>query len=278
MTASAPSTPLQLIALPARADNYVWVLHNGREAVVCDPAEADGAVAALQRGQLALAAILITHHHHDHIGGVEALYRQCGTAATQVYLPAADGLSGNTFAAIAPQALRPCRQGDTLQLLGLRLDVLDVPGHTAGHIAFYADVQPGLDVPFVLCGDALFSAGCGRVFEGTPAQMHHSLQKLAALPDATRVCCGHEYTLSNLRFAQAVEPDNAAIAQHIRRCEALRAQQQPTLPSRLQQEKTINPFLRVHVPAVQAAVAARGSGASGPAEVFAALRAWKDHF
>ena len=129
---------MQLCALPALADNYIWVLHNGREAIVCDPAEAEVVISALQRWQLALAAILITHHHDDHIGGVNELYRQCGTPATQVYLPAADGLSPQAFPAISPQALRPCRQGDSVQLPGLRLEVLDVPGHTAGHIAFYA--------------------------------------------------------------------------------------------------------------------------------------------
>ena len=269
---------MQLCALPALADNYIWVLHNGREAIVCDPAEAEVVISALQRWQLALAAILITHHHDDHIGGVNELYRQCGTPATQVYLPAADGLSPQAFPAISPQALRPCRQGDSVQLPGLRLEVLDVPGHTAGHIAFYAAAQPGLPEPLVLCGDSLFSAGCGRMFEGTPAQMHASLQKLAALHDSTRICCAHEYTVSNLRFAQAVEPDNAAITLHAKHCEALRQQQQPTLPSSLQQEKAINPFLRVHEPAVQAAVAARNPSVSGPIEVFAALRAWKDHF
>ncbi|MDO4770109.1 MAG: hydroxyacylglutathione hydrolase [Brachymonas sp.] len=266
------------MALPALADNYIWVLHDGRAAVVCDPAEAKVAVSALQQQGLALQGIWVTHHHADHIGGVDALYRQCGTPATQVYLPAADGLADELFPSVPAQALRRCREGDALQALGLAFQVLDVPGHTAGHIAFYALAQPGLDAPILLCGDTLFSAGCGRLFEGTPAQMFASLQKLAALPDNTRVCCAHEYTVANLRFAQAVEPGNEAIQQHARQCQALRAQDLPTLPSSLLLEKAINPFLRVHEPAVQAAVAAHDSSASSPLEVFTALRAWKDRF
>ena len=269
---------VQLLALPSLTDNYIWLLHNGTEALVCDPGEAQVVAAVLQAQGLKLAAIAITHHHADHTAGLGSLYRQWATPDTRIYLPATELLDEAALAGIAPAAMRRCREGDALQMLGLTFQVLDVPGHTAGHIAFYAAAQPGLDAPVLLCGDALFSAGCGRIFEGTPAQMHSSLQKLAALPDATRVCCAHEYTVSNLRFAQAVEPANALIRQYAAHCEAQRAQQQPTLPSTLQQEKAINPFLRVREPAVQAAAAAHDPSASGPAEVFAALRAWKDRF
>ncbi|MDO4795147.1 MAG: hydroxyacylglutathione hydrolase [Brachymonas sp.] len=272
---------MQLLALPSLSDNYIWLLHDGRQALVCDPGEAQPAAAALQARGLELAAILITHHHADHTGGVADLYRQCANSATCVYLPAADGLAGETLAGIPARALRRCQEGRSVQALGLRFDVLDVPGHTAGHIAFYAPAQSGLEEPVLLCGDTLFSAGCGRLFEGTPAQMFSSLQKLAALPGNTRVCCAHEYTQANLRFAQAVEPGNAAIAQYALQCEALRAQHRPTLPSSLQREKAINPFLRAHEPAVQAAVAAHessGGSPSSPLEVFTALRAWKDRF
>ena len=269
---------MQLTALPAMADNYIWMLHNGSEAVVCDPGEAEPAIDALQRQGLALAAILVTHRHADHVGGVNTLYRQCGNPDTQVYLPAADGLADSTFSVVPARALHRCSQGHALQVLGLQMTVLDVPGHTAGHIAYFAERQSVLEQPFVLCGDTLFSAGCGRIFEGTSAQMYASLQKLAALPGETRVCCGHEYTLSNLGFARAVEPGNAEIELHMKRCEALRAKNRPTLPSTLQQEKAINPFLRVHEPAVRASALAHDPSASGPVEVFATLRAWIDHF
>lgn len=278
---SAPSA-VQLLALPSLSDNYIWLLHDGRRAVVCDPGEAAPAAAVLQAQGLELAAILITHHHADHVGGVADLYRQCGSAHTRVYLPAADGVADEALAGIPAEAVQRCQEGNSLQALCLKFQVLDVPGHTAGHIAFHVPVQPGLDAPVLLCGDTLFSAGCGRLFEGTPAQMFASLQKLAALPDNTRVCCAHEYTVVNLRFAQAVEPGNTAIQQHARHCQTLRAQNLPTVPTSLLQEKAINPFLRAHEAAVQAAVAAHdaacSSSASSPLEVFTALRAWKDRF
>jgi hydroxyacylglutathione hydrolase len=154
--------------------------------------------------------------------------------------------------------------------------VLAVPGHTAGHLAYYG--QPPEQAPIVFCGDTLFCAGCGRLFEGTPAQMLASLDALAELPDATQVCCAHEYTLSNLRFAAAVEPDNAAIAQHAARCQAQRAQGVPTLPSTLALERQINPFLRTRQAPVIAAARARGADSSDPVAVLAALREWKNTF
>jgi hydroxyacylglutathione hydrolase len=175
-----------------------------------------------------------------------------------------------------PEPLRRMDDGDTLELLGLRFTVLNVPGHTAGHIAWYSPDVAGQ--PLLFCGDTLFSGGCGRLFEGTPAQMLASLDRLAALPGNTRVCCAHEYTLSNLRFARAVEPDNAPLQQYSQQCEALRARQQPTLPSTIAVERDINPFLRSRQPGVARAVQARAPTARDEVAVFAALREWKNQF
>ena len=196
---------------------------------------------------------------------------QASGGAAIVYGPAREPI---------PQPFVPVQQDDLVQVptLDLSLRVLDIPGHTAGHVAYYA--TPAGQAPLLFCGDTLFSGGCGRVFEGTPAQMLASLQALAALPPETRICCAHEYTLSNLKFARAVEPDNAALLHHSALCEALRAQQQPTLPSTIALERQINPFLRTHVAAV--IEAARGFDPSiDPTDavaVFAALREWKNNF
>jgi hydroxyacylglutathione hydrolase len=255
-----------LVALPAFVDNYVWMLHDGQDAVVVDPGDAGPVHAALEELGLALRGILVTHHHRDHTGGIDALRPRL---QGPVYGPAREPI---------PAPYTPLRDGDRIKVLGLAFDVLEVPGHTAGHIA-YAQAD-GTTEPLLFCGDTLFSAGCGRLFEGTPAQMHASLQRLAALPVDTQVCCTHEYTLSNLRFAESVEPDNAQIAAHRARCEALRAQGRPTLPSTLALERAINPFLRCGEPHV-AASASRRAPATDPADpvaVLAALRAWKNTF
>ena len=183
---------MNLLPLPAFADNYIWMLHNAQQAVVVDPGDPQPVLEALQSMGLSLQAILVTHHHADHVGGVGVLRERTGA---RVYGPAGEDI---------PQPCTGLTQGDTVQVLGLTLEVLDVPGHTAGHIAYYgAQVNDG-DEPLLFCGDTLFSGGCGRLFEGTPAQMHTSLNQLSALPDNTRVCCAHEYTLSNLKFALAV--------------------------------------------------------------------------
>jgi hydroxyacylglutathione hydrolase len=174
-----------------------------------------------------------------------------------------------------PEPFVAVRGGDRIDVLGHAFDVIDVPGHTAGHVAF---VEVGVEAPILFCGDTLFSAGCGRLFEGTPAQMHDSLSRLAALPGATRVCCTHEYTLSNLRFAAAVEPGNADVADHARHCSALREQGQPTLPSSIALERRINPFLRCGQPAVAHAARARGAASNDPVAVLAALREWKNNY
>ena len=254
---------MTLLPLPAFDDNYIWMLHDGRQALVVDPGDEQPVLQALQAQDLQLKAILVTHHHADHVGGVAAL--RAATGAT-VYGPA-----GETM----PEPLQRFADGDTLDLLGLLFTVLDVPGHTAGHIAWYTSDCEGQ--PLLFCGDTLFSGGCGRLFEGTPAQMLASLDKLAALPGNTRVCCAHEYTLSNLRFARAVEPDNTALQDYSRQCEALRARQLPTLPSTIAVERDINPFLRSRQPAVARAMQARAAAADD-VSVFATLREWKNQF
>lgn len=259
---------LELTPLPAFEDNYLWLLVRGREAVVVDPGEAAPVQRALEDRGLRLVGILVTHHHGDHVGGVEALHP---LLHGPVWGPAGERIPGPVVGV---------REGDVVPVLGLELQVFDVPGHTAGHVAYH---WPGdaTQAPVLFCGDTLFSAGCGRLFEGTAAQMHASLAKLAALPGGTRVCCAHEYTLSNLRFAQAVEPDNADIAHHREHCEALRREGRPTLPSKIEVERRINPFLRCGVPAVARAAHDHDAAlaADAPAaDVLAVLREWKNRF
>ena len=244
------------------------MLHDDKVAVVVDPGAPEPVWQALDRLGITLQAILVTHHHGDHVGGVSALRE---TSGAQVYGPAREHI---------PAPFVPVQQSSVIDLpaLHMSLRVLDIPGHTAGHVAYYA--QPAGQAPLLFCGDTLFSGGCGRVFEGTPAQMQASLQALAALPPETRICCAHEYTLANLKFARAVEPGNAALLHHSAQCEQLRAQQQPTLPSTLGLELQINPFLRPHVAAV--IEAARHCDPSiDPTDavaVFTALREWKNKF
>ncbi|WP_077034994.1 hydroxyacylglutathione hydrolase [Pelomonas sp. KK5] len=257
---------MDLIAVAAFTDNYIWMLHDGGDAIVVDPGDAAPVIEALDRLRLRLAGILVTHHHGDHVGGIEGLRSRL---QGPVHGPAREAI---------PQPFVPHAHGETLDLLALRFSVIDVPGHTAGHIAYYAE-PPG-QAPLLFCGDTLFSGGCGRLFEGTPAQMHTSLQALAALPGNTRVCCAHEYTLSNLRFAQAVEPANAELQRYRDWCEARRASHQPTLPSSIALERQINPFLRCSEPAVQAAAHAQEPtlAANDPVAVLGRLRQWKNEF
>ncbi|WP_399677958.1 hydroxyacylglutathione hydrolase [Xenophilus sp.] len=259
---------MTLVPLPAFADNYIWMLQVGAHAIVVDPGDAKPVFDALaSRPDLRLAAILVTHHHADHTGGVDALREATGAA---VYGPAHERI---------PQPFTPLAQGDVAEVLGLRFEVIDVPGHTAGHIAYHLPATNS-QAPLLFCGDTLFSGGCGRLFEGTPQQMLHSLDALAALPGSTRVCCAHEYTLSNLRFARAVEPGNGALADYAARCETLRERGQPTLPAELSTERLINPFLRSREPTVSAAVQrhAHLSADADEVAVFAALRQWKNDF
>jgi hydroxyacylglutathione hydrolase len=259
---------LELTPLPAFEDNYLWLLVRGRDAVVVDPGDAAPVQRVLEDRGLRLVGILVTHHHGDHVGGVDALRP---LLHGPVWAPAGERIAGPVVG---------MREGDVVSVLGIDLQVIDVPGHTAGHVAYF---WPGdaTQAPLLFCGDTLFSAGCGRLFEGTAAQMHASLAKLAALPGRTRVCCAHEYTLSNLRFAQAVEPDNADVAHHREHCEALRREGRPTLPSTIEVERRINPFLRCSVPAVARAAHDHDAAltADAPAaDVLAVLREWKNRF
>jgi hydroxyacylglutathione hydrolase len=256
-----------LTVTPVRAftDNYLWLIQGlsdpSRTAVV-DPGDADAVLAALQQSGRTLAAILVTHHHGDHVGGVAELVRRTGA---RVFAPARER---------APAECTAVSGGDTVELpdLGLTFEVLDVPGHTAGHVAYFGHGA-------VFCGDALFSVGCGRLFEGTAEQMLASLDALAALPEDTRVFCAHEYTLANLRFALTVDPDNADLRAWQEAAEALRDRDLPTVPTTIGLERKVNPFLRSRSPAVKHAAEAHAHAVLGsPLAVFAEIRRWKDGF
>jgi hydroxyacylglutathione hydrolase len=257
---------MQLTPLPAFADNYIWLLQHQQQVLAVDPGDGQAVLQWLtNKPGLQLDAILVTHHHADHTGGLADLVHATGA---HVYGPALERL---------PVPHTPVSEGDALAWGPLHWQVLDLPGHTAGHVAYWG--QPQAQAPILFCGDTLFSGGCGRLFEGTAAQMLQSLDKLARLAVDTRVCCAHEYTLSNLRFAQAVEPDNARLAAYTLACQTLRAQGTPTLPALLGQELQINPFLRSRQDAVRAAAARHaGTAAKDDAEAFAQLREWKNQF
>lgn len=229
-----------------------------------DPGDARPVLDYLQTHALQLAGILITHHHADHTGGVDQLREKTGAP---VFGPTREKM---------PEPLHRVAEGESVHLMGLDFRVLDVPGHTAGHIAYVCDAVDG--APLLFCGDTLFSGGCGRLFEGTAAQMLDSLKQLASLPDDTRVCCTHEYTLSNLKFARVVDPDNAALERYQQACLALRAAGQPTLPSGIGLERAINPFLRSETAAVIAAVTRFDTEGVRSDGVFATLRHWKNQF
>lgn len=240
------------------------MLHDGERALVVDPGDAQPVLQALARDTLQLAGILVTHHHADHTGGVNALREATGAL---VYGPAKERM---------PEPLRRLSGGDTLSLLGLTFSVLDMPGHTAGHIAYFCSKVNAQALVF--CGDTLFSGGCGRLFEGTATQLQASLEHLAALPDETLVCCTHEYTLSNLKFARELEPNNTNLRQYQIECQALRAQGLPTLPSTILLEKNINPFLRCDQPSIQASATRFDTLAVQRDGVFATLRQWKNTY
>ena len=256
---------MKLVALPAFTDNYIWMLHDGAQALVVDPGDSAPVLAALDASKLRLSGILVTHHHADHIGGLAALRPRL---QGPVWGPATETI---------PQPCRPMRGGEQFDWAGLPFSVIDVPGHTAGHIAYF-NAGTGKQAPLLFCGDTLFSGGCGRLFEGTAAQMANSLAALAALPSATRVCCAHEYTVANLRFASAVEPDNRDLQRYRADCERLREQGLPTLPSTIGLERRINPFLRCAEPAVIASAHRRNAEADDPVAVLATLRTWKNMF
>ena len=245
--------------IPAFKDNYIWLLTRGRRAVVVDPGDAAPVAAQLAANGLHLEAILVTHHHADHQGGVRELAARWHPT---VYAPASESITGRTH---------PLSGGERISILDCPLEVLAVPGHTLGHLAYVASGM-------LFCGDTLFGAGCGRLFEGTPAQMAASLARLAELPDDTAVYCAHEYTTLNLSFARAVEPDNPALAARLARVAAQRAAGLPSVPSTLAEEKATNPFLRCSEPAVVAAALAHGAVDRSPTAVFAAIRGWRNTF
>lgn len=262
----AAVTALRIVTVPAFDDNYLWLIHDGVNAAVVDPGDAAVIEAALRAHHLTLTAILLTHHHGDHIGGVPALLQD---RAIPVFGPRHDGIASVDH---------PLDDGDTVDVpgLALRFSVLEVPGHTRGHIAYF---RPDGE-HWLFCGDTLFAGGCGRLFEGTPAQMADSLNKLAALPSDTQVYCAHEYTLSNLRFAAAVEPKNAALQARVESETMKRKQGLPTVPSTIGLERSTNPFLRYAEPGIAANLVAAGKlrGGEAPVAVFAALRQWKNTF
>lgn len=250
-----------VLAIPAFNDNYIWAIVHNEKAVVVDPGDAKPVQFFLQQHQLQLAGILVTHWHADHTGGIASLLQNYPDLA--IIGPKHDAIAAN----------RVIEHEQEITLAGLDLQTLHIPGHTLEHIAFYQQ-QFG----WLFCGDTLFAAGCGRIFEGTPPMMFTSLNKLAALPDTTQIFCAHEYTVSNLLFAQAVEPNNADIAKRLQQCQTLRALQRPTLPSTLADEHKTNPFLRTHEKEVIETALSKGALSADALDVFTFLREWKNNF
>ena len=252
---------LDIIRIPAFKDNYIWLLRKGASAVVVDPGDARPVLDVLEREGLTLASILVTHHHNDHQGGIAELLTRF---PARVFGPAAESITG---------IAQPLHGGETISLesLGVEFKVIAVPGHTLGHLAYYGSGS-------VFCGDTLFGAGCGRLFEGSPLQMHDSLARLALLPDQTAVYCAHEYTEANLRFSVAVEPGNRKLRRRADEVAVARAKGLATVPSTIGLEKATNPFLRCTEPEIIASAQTRVAQAHNDVEVFAALREWKNSF
>lgn len=249
-----------IVPISAFQDNYIWLIVENGCAIVVDPGDATPVLAYLSQHDWDLSAILITHWHNDHTGGINDLRKAYPDVA--VY--------GPEHAKIA--ATQRVTDKQHITLCGMDFEIMHVPGHTLEHVAYYAKQQQAL-----FCGDTLFAGGCGRLFEGTAAQMLASLEHLAALPDNTQIYCAHEYTLSNLRFAQLIEPNNAALQQRVAQCTALREQQLPSLPSVLADEKKTNPFLRIKEPDVIQRVLTHGATSTHAVDVFAFLREWKNN-
>lgn len=250
-------------AIEAFTDNYIWCLHNSETAWVVDPGDATPVLTFLQSQHLQLHGILITHHHHDHIGGVKTLLSE---------YPAIPVIGPDTTR--IPCLTRKVKEGDevTIPAFDCQFDVLEVPAHTLDHIAYYGDQR-------LFCGDTLFSAGCGRLFEGTPAQMLRNLRRFAELPGETSVYCAHEYTQANNRFALAIKPDDSAFLTHQREIEALRSSGLATVPTTIAKEKAVNPFMRADDPGIAEAIARHcGSNPASETEVFREMRLWKDSF
>lgn len=258
-----------ITAIKSFTDNYIWAISSStsEHLALVDPGDAKVCIDYIEQHQLILSAILITHHHADHIGGIEQLYQYCLEKQwpIEIYSPKNENI---------PFATKKLQQDDTVELVGFNLSfqIIDLPGHTLGHIAYYAN-----DILF--CGDTLFSGGCGRIFEGSPQQMHTSLAKLKNLPDRTRVYCTHEYTLANLTFALTVDPSNHELIHYYNQVQKLRSADKTTLPSSILREKQINPFLRCHDSNIQLSVGEYlNESIQNELTTFTALRAWKDNF
>ncbi len=259
---------LNITPIPAFNDNYLWLIHNQSKAIVVDPGDPKVVLNYLQKHSLTLEAILITHHHADHTGGINQLKN---AYSCTVYGPKNDPVSNLDY---------QLDHGETINFkdFNLTFNIIAVPGHTLGHISYYAE-QSNIGKPLLFCGDTLFSGGCGRLFEGTPSQMLSSLNRLQNLPDNTLVFPAHEYTLSNLKFAKAVEPNNLALNDYIQQVQSLREQHQPSLPSNIALENQINPFLRSHLPSIkQSAETFAQQSLSDDVAVFTQIRHWKDQF
>lgn len=256
---------LTIYSIPAFTDNYIWIIvdDNTKNAIVVDPGDAKPVLDFLQQHDYVLQAILVTHKHFDHSGGVEELL-SC-FPDIPVYANKIENMLHTTHFTFECEVIK-------IPHFPLEFKVFDIPAHTAGHVAYYA-------APFLFCGDTLFTAGCGRLFEGTAAEMFSSLQKLMKLPDETQVYCGHEYTLSNIRFALQVEPNNDALKKRFSEAEKARSLNQPTVPSTLLLEKLTNPFLRCDNREIIDAVSKQANTKCETAvEVFQALREWKNNF
>ena len=257
---------LQIYPVYAFNDNYIWILHNEKYAVVVDPGIAKPVIDYLNLKNLQLTALLITHHHNDHTGGIIELLEKFNVP---VYGPQNESIATLTHLV---------KEGDEVFLkeLCLTLNVLDIPGHTVGHVAYYYGKH---ETRMLFCGDTLFACGCGRVFEGTVQQMYQSLQKLADLPAETLVYCAHEYTLKNIQFARTVEPGNLKLEALENTVKVLRSQNLPTIPTTILKEKMTNPFLRCdHPEIIQYVCKHLGKKLSNPVSVFSTLRSLKDNF
>lgn len=252
---------MHLEPIPAFEDNYIWAIHDGQSALFVDPGEADPILSWLEQQRMKPVAILVTHHHGDHCGGLGEIQSQY---EVPVFGPARERIQGVSH---------PVSEGMPCQIpeLGLSFEVLDIPGHTPGHIAY-------LGHGWLFCGDTLFSCGCGKVFGSTPELLHSSLDRIANLPPETLVCCAHEYTLDNIRFALTVDPDNLALMEWKAHAQQLRHAGKPTLPVRLGDELERNPFLRCHRPEIRTHLASHYSRPSNETEIFIALRDEKNRF
>ena len=260
---------INITGINAFSDNYIWSIQSStsNKIALVDPGDATVCLAYIEQNKLILTAILITHHHRDHVGGIETLVNYCKAQQwpLTVYGPANENIPHWDVKLI---------ENDRVELteLGATFNVLDIPGHTAGHIAYVND-------DFLFCGDTLFSAGCGRLFEGTPQQMHNSLNKLTALPSHTKVYCAHEYTAANLNFALTVDPENFELIHYFNQVNTLRAQNKPTIPTTIALEKQINPFLRCNTPAIQQSATDYNNKATvDEVDTLAVIRQWKDNF